>query len=582
MVFGKHINKYYFKYGIYFILGIVALILVDWYQLKIPEIFGEIIDGLKEGTLTRGNLSSFMREMFIITVIMFTGRFFWRICLLGNGAKIESDLRAKMFAHAEKLSQTYFQENKTGAQMALYTNDLQTIRMVFGQGILMIVDAIFLGVLAIVKMWKMSISLTIISTVPLIILALCGGIIGKFMQKKYEARQKSYADISDFTQESFSGIAVIKAFVKEGKELISFSKKNKRHMEENVEFVKSAMLLQILVGFLIGLVMVIIAGYGSYLVYKDPVNFTVGNLTTYAAFFGHLIWPMLALAQLFNIISQGKASLKRINSLLDQVPEVADRDVVDVANIEGKITFQNLTFKYPKTDLDVLKNINMEIKRGEHVGLIGRTGSGKTTIVDLLLHIYNVDDHTLFIDDIDIMKIPLKTLRNHVAYVPQDNFLFSDTIENNIKFGKNNATKTDVERAAILADLETNIKDFPLGYQTMLGERGVTISGGQKQRTSIARAIIKDAPILILDDSVSAVDTKTEETILDNLKRVRAGKTTILIAHRISTVQNLDKIILIDDGEIVGIGTHEQLLKLPLYANMVHMQTLENEVGGAV
>lgn len=580
MLFGKHINKYYLKYIIYFILGIVALVAVDIYQLKIPEIFGQIIDGLKFETLTVEELKQFMKNMFVIVLVMFTGRFLWRICIFGNGVRIEADLRDDMFRHSEKLSQRYYQENKTGALMALYTNDLQTIRAAFGQGTVMLVDVFVLGTLAFIKMWKMDHLLTIFSTIPLFILALCGGIIGKYMQKKFAERQRAYADLSDFAQESFSGISVIKAFVKEGKELLAFGKINKNNLDKNIEFVKAAMLLQILITFLISTVSILIIGYGGYLVYKNPTIFTIGDLTIYISYFGTLTWPMMAIAQLINLRSQAVASLKRVNTLLNEVPDVFDNKPVAVENLKGKITFQNLTFTYPGTDQPVLKNISLNINNGESVGVIGRTGSGKTTLVDLLLRIYNVEESSIFIDDVDIMKLPIKEVRNNISYVPQDNFLFSTTIRENISFGVNEAMDDEVIYAAKLSDVHENISEFKEGYQTVLGERGVTISGGQKQRTAIARALLKNAPILILDDSVSAVDTKTEETILRNLKEQREGKTTILIAHRISTVQKLDKIILLDEGNLVGFGTHEELLKNPLYEKMVHLQKLEDEVEG--
>lgn len=586
MLVGKNINRYYLKYGIYFLVGIIALIFVDIYQLEIPDITGNIIDGIKYNTLTRDLLISYMKEILIVVTIMFFGRFLWRICIFGNGVRIEADLRQRMFEHSEKLSQRYYQENKTGALMALYTNDLQTIRASFGQGTVMFIDAIFLGSLAFIKMWKLDILLTLISSIPLIILALCGRIIGKYMSKKFTQRQKAFANMSDFTQESFSGIGVIKAFVKEGKELLSFNKINKDNMEKNIEFVRAAVLLQVLIGAFISSIIVIIMGYGGYLVYQSILNgnqdFTIGDLTRYISYFGTLVWPMMAIAHLINLRSQASASLKRVSKLLDEPVEIIDGPII-LPNPEGRIRFNNLSFNYPGSHHDVLHNITFSINKGESVGIIGRTGSGKTTLVDVLLRIYNLERDTVYIDDIDIMDLSVKDLREAIAYVPQDNFLFSDTIENNINFSNKEYDFKKIKNAAILADVDDNIVDFKEGYQTVLGERGVTISGGQKQRISIARALIKDSPILILDDSVSAVDTKTEEKILSNLKKIREGKTTILIAHRVSTVKNLDKIALIDDGKLIGYGSHSELLKSnPTYVKMVNLQKLEDEVGGSI
>ncbi len=587
MIFGKNVNRYYWKYGIYFLIGIAALIAVDIYQLNIPNIIGKIIDGLRYETLTKLELTDFMKEMMVIVAIMFVGRFLWRICIFGNGIRIETDLRARMFQHSLKLSQNYYQRHKTGALMALYTNDLQTIRATFGQGTIMLIDAIFLGILAFTKMWRMDIKLTLISAIPLLLLALSGRVIGKHMSKKFAARQKAFANMSDFAQESISGITVVKAFVKEAKELLAFSKINKDNQDRNLEFVKSAVLLQTLIGALIASIIVIIMGYGGYLVYQAQVNqtlyFTVGDLTKYISYFGTLTWPMMAIAQLINLRSQASASLKRIDALLNETIEIKDDDFIEVNEIKGKITFQHLSFQYPESEKLVLEDINLTIQAGEKIGIIGRTGSGKTTLVDLLLRLYNLQPEQILIDDLDIMRLPFKQVRDAIAYVPQDNFLFSDTIENNIGFAFEQVDNETIVEAAKMADLDGNVSEFKEGYQTILGERGVTISGGQKQRTSIARALVKDAPILILDDSVSAVDTKTEEMILNNIRKIRQGKTTILIAHRVSTIQSMDKIALIDEGKLIAFGTHEELMKSSeMYKQIVDLQRLEDEVGGEI
>lgn len=586
MIFGKHINGYYFKYLHFFIFGIAALIAVDFAQLEIPELIGNLIDMLETKTADMEYVEGFITEMLKIMVIMFTGRFLWRYTIFGNGVRIETDLREKMFKHSETMSQSYYQLNKVGGLMALYTNDLSSVRQSFGQGIVMLVDAIFLGSIALVKMLKLELILTLLSLFPLIIMAIAAGIIGRYMRKKFEERQKAYADLSDFSQESFSGIAVIKAFVKEAKELAAFSKVNKNSMDRNIEFVKASTLLRILIGVLISSVIIIILGYGGYLVYLGKVNgdntFSIGDLTKFISFFSSLTWPMMAISQLINLRSQAKASLNRINTLLNEKAEVSDKSNVNHETlITGDIEFRNLNFTYPNSENQVLHDISFKIKKGESVGIVGRTGSGKTTIVDLLLRIYNVYENSIFLDGEDIMNLPIKKVRESIAYVPQDNFLFSDTIENNIGFYSNNASKSKVIEAAKLSDVDENISEFKEKYDTILGERGVTVSGGQKQRISIARALIKDAPILILDDSVSAVDTKTEEQILANLNNIRKGKTTILIAHRVTTIKNMDKVLIVDEGRVSGYGTHEELIKTnELYNNMIRLQKLEDEVRG--
>lgn len=561
-----------------FLIGILADIIVDIVQLEIPNNYGYLIDYLETKSLTSTLLMGIIGNILIILVIMLIGRFLWRVCIFGVAVRIEDDLRKRMFLHTESLSQRYFQTNKTGAQMALYTNDLQMIRVGFGDGTIMLVDAVVLGTLAFYKMLKLNLVLSLISAIPLLLLALCGGIIGKYMDKKWDARQKAYENMSDFTQENFSGISVVKAFVKEGLELKSFSKINKDNEVKNIEFVRAATLLNIIIGLLISSIFIIILGYGSFLV-NGKVNFSIGDLSRFISYFTSLIWPMMAIAQLINIRAQSKASLKRINQLLDQKPEIVDStDVVQDAILVGNIRFQDLTFTYPLAEDPVLKHISFSIEAGETVGIIGHTGSGKSTIVDLLTRIYNVEENKIFIDGYDIMKLPIRQVRNFISYVPQDNFLFGDTILHNLGFSKEDITLEEAKKYAKLAGVAEDIEGFKEQYSTILGERGVTLSGGQKQRISIARALAKESTVLILDDAVSAVDTKTESTILENLKQYRGKKTIILIAHRISTVMNADKIILIDNGEIVACGKHQDLLDNPMYAQIVHLQELEAEL----
>ena len=401
------------------------------------------------------------------------------------------------------------------------------------------------------------------------------------MTRKWKERQEAFSELSDFSQETFSGIAVIKAFVKEAKELWAFKKVNKNNEDANVNFVRASTLLRILITLFVQSVVCVILGVGGYLAYKGI--FTSSQLIMFLSYFNAVIWPVLAISNLIEMSSRGKASLKRVSDLLDTEIDVKDVNVRDdIDHIDGKIEFRNLSFRYPDGEFDVLENVSFTIQAGENIGIIGKTGSGKTTIVDLILRTYNVPDGTIFIDDYDINRLPIKLVRQYSAYVPQDNFLFSDTIANNIAFafdGKQELSK--IENVAKLADLDSNVKDFKDGYNTELGERGVTISGGQKQRTSIARALLKDASILILDDSVSAVDTDTERIILNNLKETRKGKTTILIAHRVTTIEQMDKVLFVDEGKIIAFGTHDELYaSCDDYKKMVDLQRLEDEYGG--
>ena len=583
MIFGKHINKYYFRFAHFFILGIAALLIIDYVQLEIPEIIGAVINGLEYGTLDYEQLLDSVVKLGIIAILMVLGRFTWRYCIFGTSIKVETCIRDDMFKHAETLSQNYFSKNKTGAQMALYTNDLQTVRMAFGPGIVMLADALFLGVIAYVKMLQLDVFLAILSLIPMLLIVIVGAIVSKFLDRKWAERQKAYENLSDFVQENFSGISVIKAFVKEKRELKEFLKHNKDNVDKNVSYVRLAVLFDIMLGLTITVTMAIIVGYGGYLVYQNKMlgigDFDIGQLTEYLAYFESIIWPMMAIAQLITMKSQASASLRRIDELLDEESEVNDNLVLyPDAHLNGEIEFNNLSFRYSEETPLVLKDISFKIKDGEHIGIIGRTGCGKTTIVDLLMRVYNVNKGEIKIGGYDIMEVPVVNVRNTVGYVPQDNFLFSDTITKNIAFSKESVDDESVEEAAKYADVHENIIDFPEQYSTILGERGVTLSGGQKQRISIARAFVKNPEILILDDSVSAVDTKTERTILSNLKEKRVGKTTIVIAHRISTIKDMDRIILLEDGELKAFDTHDNLLETSsLYREMVELQRLEDE-----
>jgi len=587
MLFGKHINKYYLKYGIFFLIGLIALIVVDFAQLEIPNIIGSIIDGLELKTLDQAQVVIFVKDIVIFGLIMVAGRFLWRIFIFGTSWRIDFDLRNKMFRHAERLSQTYYSEKKSGGLMALFLNDLNAIRMAFGPGLLMLFDILILGTLAFYRMYQLDPTITLFASIPLVSIAFMATYISKITGKKFKARQQSYEDLSDFTQENFYGISVIKAFVNEVREIRAFAKINKLNQEKNVSYIKASTFLHVAVEMFINIIRVIMLGIGAYLVYNTVGTnavFSVGDLTRYIAYFGTLIWPMMAVGRLINMRAQAKASLDRVSAFLDADVEIHDdREVVNVEKIEGKITFNNLTFKYPKTDKEVLKNINFVIEKGQTVGIIGRTGSGKTTLVDVMLRLYNLKTNELLIDDYDIMKLPIKTIRDAIGYVPQENFIFSDVIGNNISFSSDNVDQEVIKQMAIYSDIHENIIDFPNQYDTLVGERGVTLSGGQKQRISIARALLKNPEILIMDDSFSAVDTKTEEQVISNLRDLRIGKTTIIIAHRISTIKSADQIIFIENGEILAKGTHTELLNTcEMYRQMVIHQRLEAELESEV
>ena len=590
MIFGKYINRYYLKNAPVLLLGLLALLMVDYIQLLIPQFYRLVINGVNLGqVVVNGQTLPFTKEVLLqhiclpmiwIVVLMVIGRFLWRICFFGSAVRVAANLRERMFDHSRQLSQQYYQVNKVGNLMSLYTNDIDTIQECFGDGILMFFDALVLGLMALYKMWRMDYRLTLLALIPALIMFGIGTVMGTAMTKRWEERQQAFSDLSDFAQENFSGIAVIKAFVKELKELMAFRKLNKQNEEINVIYTKIATLLEVLVTLFVESVICVILGYGGYLVYQG--RFNAGQLVEYIGYFEAIVWPIMAISMLIEKTSRGKASLNRITELLNAPIDVADRPgVQELQNPQGSVEFRHLTFRYPDGEYDVLQDISFTIHPGESVGIVGKTGAGKTALVDLLLRTYNVPDGTLFVDGKDVNALSIHSVRAACAYVPQDNFLFSDTIAHNIGFGVDDASPEMIDHAASLADVRDNIVDFKDGYETVLGERGVTVSGGQKQRISIARALLKDAPILILDDSVSAVDTRTEKIILDNLKSSRANKTTLLIAHRISTVERLDKIIFLDDGKIEAVGPHDELYtSCPKYRRMVDLQRLEDEAGG--
>ena len=593
MLFGKYINKYYAKYCWLFLIGLVGLVAVDVFQLFIPEYLGKLVDMFDGGTIDTGALKEIILGVMVVALVMFVGRIMWRLSIFNASQRIEADLRHNMFLKSERLSQRYYHENKVGTIMAWFTTDLETIEEFFGWGSVMLVDAMFLSVLALYKMFSLDWVLSCILLIPLALIIVWGMLVEKFMALKWEQRQTEFDKLYDFSQESFTGIRVIKAFVKETQQLHAFAKIAKRNKDANIELVKVSVVFDAIISVIISAIMTLILGLGGYFVYKyvtgspvsifgHTIDMTAGRLITFVGYFDTLVWPMIALGQVVTMRSRSKASLKRITNFLDQEEEIRNpQNAVVLDDVKGEIKFDGFSFAYPNSDSNVLKNVSVEIKAGENVGIVGKIGSGKTTLVNTLLHLYNVEKGKVFIDGHDIMDCDIDSLRKAIGYVPQDNFLFSDKVKNNIAFSCENLDMDKVYDAAKFADVHSNIEDFTEGYETVSGERGVTLSGGQKQRISIARAYIKDAPIMILDDSVSAVDVKTEETILENIQKQRKGKTTLVIASRVSTVSHLDKILVLDKGEVEAFDTPQCLEEIsPTYKKMVYLQKLEREVEG--
>ncbi|NLB84752.1 MAG: ABC transporter ATP-binding protein [Acholeplasmataceae bacterium] len=587
MILSKHFKKYYWIYAPLLIVGLLVLFVVDYVQLEIPANIGRIITHyefmFELPSYPSNAIIAELKWILIWMSIATVGRFLWRYLIFGTSRKIEQDIRNQMFLHATKLSSEFYSKEKVGGLMAYFINDVQAVRLAFGPGLLTLSDGIFLGGFALYRMFQVDVMMTVYAFIPLVAIAVMMYFLRSSMQAKFKRRQKSFEDMSDLVQESFSGLSVVKAYVKEAIEAVRFKKRTEDYYNTNLDFVKKHMTFHVSINISISVVILTIIGYGAHLIINGSMN--AGTLVTYISYFSTLIWPMMAFTRFLAINSQAQASAKRLEEFLDYPIDINDDQAVPTEIIGSGIRVDNLTFAYPDDpETPVLSNISFEIKAGQRVGILGRTGSGKSTLVEILLRLYNIKNDTVFLDGHDIMTVPLDTVRDAIGYVPQDNFLFSDTIKNNIGFSYQVVGDEVVEQSAKLADVYTNVIEFKEGFNTILGERGVTVSGGQKQRISIARALAKDPKILILDDSVSAVDTKTEEAIINNLDRVRKGKTTIFIAHRISTVRHMDKIVLLDKGKLVGVGTHEELKETSqLYQELVRLQTLENlEAEGGV
>lgn len=571
----QYIKKHRFQY----IAGIITLFAVDFANIFIPRMTGAITDGLKDGTIGWEGVKQGLLWIFLLGLTLAVGRFLWRFFLFGAARSIEMELRNGMFEHLEKMSVEYYNEHKTGDLMTRFTSDLNSVRMAIGPAVISAFDASVMTVMVVAQMmYYVDVKLTLLAIIPMIVICFGEIYYGKIIYRRFKARQEAVSDLTDFVQESFSGVRVIKAFVRKRSELKAFTRANQNAMEKNLDIARLQSVVMPLLDVIIGTASLITLVYGGYLTLNGRI--TLGRFVAFNQYINMLVWPMLACGESINMFSQGGASIRRIQEIFDEKPEIFDReDTEEIEKIEGNVTFSHLTFVHRGHTEPTLHDISLDVPAGTTLAIIGRTGNGKSTLVNLLLRLYNTRPGQILIDGRDINTIALKTLRENIAYVPQDNFLFSDTLRSNIAFGSEE-DMGEIVKATEAACIHDNIIAFPDGYETIVGERGVTLSGGQKQRSSIARALMKDAPILILDDALSAVDTDTEERILKNLKQTRAGKTTILIAHRISTIQNADIIMVLEDGEAREIGNHDSLMQLNgIYREMFEKQQLEAAKG---
>ena len=578
----QFICQYIRRHRLQYVLGILTLFFVDYANIFIPKLTGVITDGLTAHSMDWGDVKRNLLYLFLLGLSLAVGRFFWRYFLFGASRSIEKELRNDMFAHLEKMDVEYYNEHKTGDLMTRFTSDLNAIRMAIGPAVISVFDASVMTFMVIFQMmYYVSMKLTLLTLIPMLLILFGEIYYGKIIRPRFTARQEAVSDLTDYVQESFSGIRVIKAFVREKSQRYHFLKENTNTMEKNLSIAKIQCFIIPLLDVVIGLSSLITLIYGGYLALLGDI--TLGRFVAFNQYINMLVWPMLACGDSVNMFSQGAASIHRVQEIFDSKPEVADTDKTEpVDEIKGEITFNHLSFIHRGHSEPTLEDINLHVPAGTTLAIIGRTGNGKSTLVNLLLHLYNTKPGMLLIDGKDINTIPLKTLRENIGYVPQDNFLFSDTLKSNIAFGAEDEDMGAITSATRAACIHENIVQFPDGYETIVGERGVTLSGGQKQRSSIARALMKNAPILILDDALSAVDTDTEEHILHNLKKNRAGKTTILIAHRISTIQNADIIMVLENGTAAEIGNHASLMEQHgIYYDMFEKQQLEAAKGEA-
>ena len=581
----KYLNKFFSKYRNKIIIGILITIIARIFALVAPNLVGDSITLIEKYFLENSINENLLKEKLLINIFLIIGSafvagiftFLMRQTLINVSRYIEFDLKNEVYQQYQRLSLDFYKSNRTGDLMSRISEDVGKAREYAGPAIMYSINTLTLFVIALFLMFKSAPLLTLYTIIPLPVLSYLIYVLSKTIHKRSTIVQVWLSKLSTFTQESFSGVSVIKSYGIEEQVNADFDTLSTESREKNINLTKVQALFFPLMIFLIGLSNIIVIYIGGKQ-YIDGEIESLGVIAKFIIYVNLLTWPVATVGWVTSVVQRAEASQKRINEFLKQEPTIKNK-TQEHTTVEGNIEFSNVSFTYPDTNIEALKGISFSLKKGETLAILGKTGSGKSTVLDLIGRLYDINQGSITIDDKPIDMLNLNDLRNSIGYVPQDAFLFSDTIKNNIMFGKENATDEDVINAAKNADVHKNIKKFSKGYDTVLGERGITLSGGQKQRVSIARAIIKSPKILLFDDCLSAVDTETEEKILKNLSKVSEGKTTIIVSHRISSAKNADKVIVLDDGKIIQAGSHETLLNSDGYYKELYLKQLtEKEI----
>lgn len=576
----KRLSWYFLEKKKSYLIGIAGLVIVAILQLIPPRIIGIVVDEIEQGVITAQSLTQWLVILAVSALAQYILRYIWRVQIWGNAAKLEQVMRRRLYHHFTSMDNEFFHKYRTGDLMAHATNDLRGLRMVAGGGILTMADSLSVGLTTLLAMifvvdWR----LTLLAIIPLPLLALTTRVLGQKLHVRFRDAQASFSHLNDKVQESIQGIKVIKTFGQEKEDIEQLEVQTDNVVDKNREVYKIDSLFDPAITLIMGISYFLTILVGGLLITQNEI--TIGDLVTFVNYIGMLVWPMFAIGRLFNIIERGSASYDRIEALLQEESSIAEKEGAIKEDIDGDLNYALDEFAYPDDEEPALSNVHFTLKKGHTLGIVGKTGAGKTSIMKLLLREYDHYKGSIRYGNHDIREYTLDALLKNVGYVPQDNFLFSTTVRENIRFSDPSISQEQVEAAAKLADIHEDILEFPDGYETAVGERGVSLSGGQKQRISIARAILTNPELMILDDSLSAVDAKTEESILSGLKEMRQDQTTIISAHRISSVMHAEEIIVIDEGTIVERGTHDQLLQQDgWYKEMYEQQQLEQKLEG--